>query len=110
MQVSDLSFPVMVDDESWPEKSAMKKWSSLIVEAAAKFGRFADSAKSYKAQMKAVGFQDLVESQFKWPLNRWPEDKKMKEWGKCSTALQCYLPQTQTQTVLLRSWTWISGC
>ena len=81
MQVSDLSLPVMVDDNSWPEDSAMKKWSALLVEAAAKFGRFADSAKSYKAQMTAVGFENVVEIQFKWPLNRWPKDKKLKEWG-----------------------------
>lgn len=82
MQVSDLAFPIIVDDDSWPENSAMKKWSSLILEAASKFGRFADSAKSYKAQMIDVGFQELVEIQFKWPLNRWPKEKKLKEWGK----------------------------
>jgi hypothetical protein len=88
----------------------MKEWSSFIVETAAKFRRFADSAKSYKAQMEAVGFQDLVEIQFKWPLNHWPKGKKRKERGMCLTSLQYYLPQTQAQTILLMSWTWTSGC
>ena len=87
MQVSDLSFPIVVDDNTLPEKSALKRWSSLIMEAASKFGRYSDSAKSYKAQMAAAGLEDIVEIQFKWPLNRWPKDQKLKEWGECVTPL-----------------------
>lgn len=81
MQVSDLSFPVKVDDDSWPPNSALKKWGELIVEAGVKLGRPCNSAETSKEQMVAAGFQDVVEIQFKWPLNRWPKDKKYKEWG-----------------------------
>lgn len=81
MQVSDLSFPVKVDDDSWPPDSALKKWGELIQSGCVKLGRHADSAVSCKEQMEAAGFTDVVEIQYKWPLNRWPKNKKYKEWG-----------------------------
>lgn len=31
--------------------------------------------------MSEVGFVDVVETKFKWPINRWPEDEKDKELG-----------------------------
>lgn len=53
-----------------------------MVEGCDKFGRAANSAESCKGQMIAAGFKDVVEIQYKWPLNRWPKDKNYKEWGK----------------------------
>ena len=70
MQVSDLCFPVKVDDNSWPPNSALKKWGELIFEGCQKFGRPANSAESCKEQMIVAGFKDVVEIQYKWPLNR----------------------------------------
>jgi hypothetical protein len=32
--------------------------------------------------MIAAGFEDVVEIQYKWPLNKWPRDKKYKELGE----------------------------
>lgn len=82
MQVSDLCFPVKVDDDSWPPDSALKKWGELIAEAGVKLGRSCNSAELCKEQMIAAGFEDVVEIQYKWPLNMWPRDKKYKEWGE----------------------------
>jgi hypothetical protein len=31
--------------------------------------------------MEEVGFVDVVEQRFKWPLNTWPKDPKLKELG-----------------------------
>jgi hypothetical protein len=82
IQVSDLSFPVKVDDNSWPPNSALKKWGDLILEAGVNLGRPCNTAELSKERMIAAGFEDVVEVQFKWPLNRWPKDKKHKEWGE----------------------------
>jgi hypothetical protein len=81
IQTSDLCFPVKVDDESWPPNSALQKWGELIIEAGVKLGRPCDSAELCKERMIAAGFEDVVEIQYKWPLNKWPKDKKFKEWG-----------------------------
>ena len=42
-----------------------------------------------------AGFDDVVEVRYKWPQNRWPKDKKLKELGE----LHCYSydqPRTST--------------
>jgi hypothetical protein len=31
--------------------------------------------------MEEAGFVDVVEVQFKWPTNKWPEDAHLKELG-----------------------------
>jgi hypothetical protein len=36
--------------------------------------------------MSAVGFENVTEERFKWPLNRWPKDPKMKELGMWTQA------------------------
>jgi hypothetical protein len=59
----------------------VKKWSDKILEASVGFGSLMNSAEKYKEQMIAAGFENVVEVQYKWPLNRWPLDPKMKELG-----------------------------
>ena len=31
--------------------------------------------------MRDVGFKDIVELKFKWPINEWPKDKRAKQLG-----------------------------
>ena len=57
------------------------KWSHLIVEAGRKIGRYANSAASYKLQLQDAGFVNVVEVRYKWPLNQWPKDPRLKELG-----------------------------
>jgi hypothetical protein len=52
-----------------------------MFESAKSLGRFSNSAESYKAQMITAGFENVVELQYKWPQNRWPVDRKLKEIG-----------------------------
>ncbi|KAH6714744.1 S-adenosyl-L-methionine-dependent methyltransferase [Leptodontidium sp. MPI-SDFR-AT-0119] len=81
LEVTDICFPGRSDDNSWLPDSALKKWSQLMIESAAKLGRFSDSAVSYKQQMETVGFENVIEIQNKWPTREWPKDPKMKEIG-----------------------------
>jgi hypothetical protein len=32
--------------------------------------------------MERAGFTDVVQTVYKWPMNRWPKDRKYKELGK----------------------------
>lgn len=70
------------DDGTLLPTSAITKWSNLFLEAAETAGRIINSAKFYKMQMEAAGFVDVVEKVYKWPTNRWPKDKKIKELGE----------------------------
>jgi hypothetical protein len=40
-----------------------------------------DSAKSYKTQLEAAGFTNVVEVKYMWPQTRWPKEQKYKEIG-----------------------------
>ena len=57
-------------------------WSKLMLDGCIKIGRPTDSALHYREQMTEAGFIDVVETQYKWPMNHWPKDPKYKEIGK----------------------------
>ncbi|KAH8692097.1 S-adenosyl-L-methionine-dependent methyltransferase [Talaromyces proteolyticus] len=82
MELADISFPARVDDDSYPENSALRRWSDLMLESAKKLGRYANSAALYKRQMIDAGFVDVVETIYPWPTNHWPKDPKLKELGR----------------------------
>ncbi len=82
IEVVDISFPIKVDDDSLPADSALRKWSTFMLESAKNLGRFSNSAESYKSQLIASGFENVVEIVYKWPQNRWPKDPKLKEIGR----------------------------
>ncbi|KAH6874267.1 S-adenosyl-L-methionine-dependent methyltransferase [Thelonectria olida] len=81
IELADIVFPVKVDDDTWPEDSALQKWSAIQLDATIKAGRPINSAESYKSQLADAGFTDIVETVYKWPTNHWPKDKKLKELG-----------------------------
>jgi hypothetical protein len=72
----------MAVDDTLSKESALAKWSDLMLEASKMIGRPLDSAKSYGAQLESEGFSEIVESEYKWPQNRWPRDPKFKEIGQ----------------------------
>lgn len=82
VEITDFSFPVTSDDGSLPSDSALRRWSDLMVEAAAKLNRDINSAKHRKKWLKEKGFINVTELIFKWPQNTWPKAKKYKEIGR----------------------------
>ncbi|RDW62438.1 S-adenosyl-L-methionine-dependent methyltransferase-15 [Coleophoma cylindrospora] len=83
IECCDGILPMRTDDNSFPENSALKRWGDLMVDAMSesKFGRPLDSALHYESQLAAAGFKNIVVLDYKWPTNRWPKDKKLKEFG-----------------------------
>lgn len=81
MEAADALYPVKCDDKTLKADSALKRWSELMLEASLKFGRPINSVASYKSQMEEAGFVDIVQEEFKWPMNMWPKDKHFKELG-----------------------------
>jgi hypothetical protein len=52
-----------------------------MLEASLKLGLPLNSAKTVKQVIEEAGYVDVVEVIYKWPMNRWPRDEKMKEIG-----------------------------
>lgn len=84
----DPIYPVTSDDETVSKDTAVYKWSSLMNEAATKMGSGLDSGLRYKDQLIEAGFVNVVETPYKWPMNTWPKDKKIKELGTVSFSLK----------------------
>lgn len=86
MEVQDIVSPPRSDDDTF-EGTAIQKWGNLMLEATAKLGSPINSAMTVKKIMEDAGYVDVVEVVYKWPTNRWPANKKMKEIGMHSFLL-----------------------
>ncbi len=81
MELADICFPIRVDDDSFPENSALQKWSRIILDGTVKAGRPINSCLNYRAQMEEAGFVNVVQVEYRWPQNPWPKDSKFKRLG-----------------------------
>lgn len=81
IEAADICVPHRSDDGTLSPDSATYKWGTFCIESAQNLGRSISSANLYKEQMIAAGFENVVEVVWKWPTNRWPKDRKMKELG-----------------------------
>jgi hypothetical protein len=82
VEITDITFPILSDDGSLTKDSALAKWSDLMLEASVNLNRHLNSAKSYKTLLNDAGFEDVVETEYSWPQNPWPKDKKQKQLGE----------------------------
>jgi len=80
MEMQEPKLPALCDDDTYAG-TAFEKWQNLVLEASQKLGCPMDIALTCKDTMESVGFEDVTEIIYKWPINRWPADKKMKEIG-----------------------------
>ncbi len=81
VQLDDAINPIRSDDGSMPPDSPFLKWSKLVIDAGVTMGRSCDAALQFKGLLEAAGFEEVTEIIYKWPVNPWPKDKKLKEIG-----------------------------
>ncbi|KAK4041210.1 Phosphoethanolamine N-methyltransferase [Parachaetomium inaequale] len=81
IEVCDYVSPMACDDGTLKADSALKRWSDLLIEASVNLGATLASTVHYKQQMIDAGFQNVVQVEYKWPVNTWPKDPKHKEIG-----------------------------
>ncbi len=80
MEIQEAVLPALCDDDTY-KGTALEKWQILCLEASIKLGCPMNMAGSAKTMMEDIGYVDVVQVIYKWPMNRWPADKKMKELG-----------------------------
>ena len=78
--MEDVSLPVRCDDDTL-DGTNLDKFSRSMLQGSINLGVPMDTAVMTKKVMEEVGFVDVVEVVYKWPINLWPADKKMKEIG-----------------------------
>ncbi|KAF4454408.1 hypothetical protein F53441_3034 [Fusarium austroafricanum] len=86
-EIQDIQLPVFCDDDTLDTKtSSVMKWQEGLIEASKKLGRPLGITDQYKAFVEKAGFQNVVETIYRWPTNIWPKDPKLKEIGKWTLA------------------------
>lgn len=80
-EIQDLYMPILCDDGSM-EGTNYQKWNELFMKACLKLGRDPSWTAKYKDWMIETGFDNVEERTFKWPVNTWPMDQRLKELGR----------------------------
>ncbi|KAK7425180.1 hypothetical protein QQX98_000095 [Neonectria punicea] len=81
IEIMDIIYPPQSDDGTLSKESALYKWATLLLRTFNTIGSPLDSALRYKEQLEAAGFVDVNVVKRRWPMNRWPKDKKYKQIG-----------------------------
>ncbi|CAI4215916.1 unnamed protein product [Parascedosporium putredinis] len=58
-EISDITFPIMCDDDTFPKTSDLNKWSDFMLEASQKLQRSLESAYHYREQLEQAGFVNV---------------------------------------------------
>jgi len=70
------------DDDSLGPDHFYNTWGQTIKDISGKWGKTFDTWKESKALLEKVGFVDVVEKRFKWPMNGWSSDPALKRLGE----------------------------
>ncbi|KAF5010819.1 hypothetical protein FDECE_3028 [Fusarium decemcellulare] len=81
MEVQEIDAFHCSDDGTLTKDHALFRWCDHLRDAAGKLGRPYEKTENLKRFMAEVGFTDIHETLFKWPINQWPKDKRFKELG-----------------------------
>ncbi|KAK1590730.1 TAM domain methyltransferase [Colletotrichum navitas] len=81
LEMQDMCLPYRCDDGTLTNDNPIKRLSDVFTTAGKVSGRRMDLAWTYATLMRNAGFVDVVETQYKWPVNGWPRDPHYKTLG-----------------------------
>lgn len=61
--------------------TTLEHWFNLILKGTTALGKDWTRATEYKKYLEQVGFEDVVEKKFAWPVGTWARGKRMKTLG-----------------------------
>ena len=61
--------------------TSLERWGDAMVKASHAIGKDWTRASKYKSYMKEVGFEDVVECRYNWPVGTWARGQRMKLLG-----------------------------
>lgn len=79
--MQDLIFDFGSLDDSL-KGSALETWEKKLKEAFGSKGIDLTSASRYKNYLETVGYRDIQQEEFFWPVSTWPEEQELKILGK----------------------------
>jgi hypothetical protein len=80
LELQDPQMPPLCIDASM-SGTALEEWSIVVPLGAENLGRVVTNSRYYPKWMAEIGFVDIVEKHYYWPLNSWPRGKREKLVG-----------------------------
>lgn len=74
--------PGFRSDDGTVEEAPIGQWHDLNMSCGEKSGKTFGVVYEMKRWLEEAGFEDVVETIFRWPIGPWPKDKHWKEIGR----------------------------
>ncbi|KAJ4287188.1 hypothetical protein N0V90_012586 [Kalmusia sp. IMI 367209] len=82
IEIVEHSVQPRCDDDTMGPDHFFHLWGETVVELGRKWGKPFTIWEEAKGHLEKAGFVDVTEVVYKWPMNGWPEDRKMKDIGR----------------------------
>ncbi|KAH4169211.1 hypothetical protein HBI52_000930 [Parastagonospora nodorum] len=82
VEIVEHSVQPVSDDETMGPDHFYHTWGKVVIEMGQKFGKSFTIWEENAERMRNAGFVDVVEVHYKWPMNGWPKDEKLKNIGR----------------------------
>ncbi|KAG9241700.1 S-adenosyl-L-methionine-dependent methyltransferase [Calycina marina] len=79
-EIQDVAIPMVALDET-VAGTAVELWVSRLIEGGRALGRDFTRVPTYKEILEDIGYVDVVERHFHWPVGTWAKGDKMKTLG-----------------------------
>lgn len=80
-EIQDFCLPLVADDSSSKSSLAIRRWCQDMLEAGRRMDKPMTTLGQHERNMKDVGFVDVKEKEFKWPIGDWHGEKRQKHIG-----------------------------
>jgi len=82
LEILEHSVQPVSDDETAGPESFYRLWGDTVIEMGERRGKSFSIWKESRERMEKAGFEGLVETRYKWPMNGWSKDPKLRELGQ----------------------------
>jgi hypothetical protein len=82
VEIVEHSVQPIADDDSMGPDHFYHTWGEVVIEMGNKFGKSFTIWNESAERMRNAGFVDVVEVNYKWPMNGWPKNGRLKNIGR----------------------------
>tara|TARA_R110002003_G_scaffold463_2_gene20028 strand:- start:662 stop:1303 length:642 start_codon:yes stop_codon:yes gene_type:complete len=82
VEIVEHSVQPVADDGSMGPDHFYHTWGRVVIEMGERFGKSFTIWEESAERMRSAGFVDVVVVEYKWPMNGWPREEKMKTIGR----------------------------
>lgn len=81
VELAEHSVTSYYDDGTLTADKFFRAWGDVVSKLGERSGKSFNIWAESKERIERAGFVDVVETRYKWPMNAWPKDPKLKELG-----------------------------